>query len=268
VLDGNRVEVLSNEASRFSVLSRLSAAAGFELELGEAGDRPFSVHIEPTDLRLAVPILVGDLPYRADYVFDEARGGHVLQRLEVGAPASPGDGSLRGAGDASSGERRPRLADRRSPGAAELPPIRGIGRALAAAIGEDGRTRYVGEDAVEPEILEGLRSRDPEARATAAEEVDPDGDGLARLLALALDDPDPKVRAVATAQLADGDSFGSTSGLLDALDDPDRTVVLAAIEALSDTGDASVLFALEPLRRSRDSEIRTAAEEAIETLEF
>ncbi len=268
VLDGHRVEVLSNEASRFSVLTRLATAAGFELELGNAEDRPFSVHIEPTDLRLAVPILVGDLQYRADYVFDEGRGGHILQRLEVGTPASPEIGSQQGGGYASGRERRPRPAARGAPGRAEVPRIQGIGRALAVAIGEDGRERYVGDEVVEAEILEALRSRDPEARATAAEEVDPEGDGLARLLTLALDDPDPKVRAVAAAQLADGDSFGATSGLLDALGDPDRRVVLAAIEALSDTGDASVLFALEPLRMSRDREIRTAAEEAIETLEF
>jgi hypothetical protein len=265
-LTGNRVEVLSNEAPRLSVLRRLATVADFELEVGDAEDQPLSVHIEPTDLRLAVPILAGDLRYRVDYAFDAERGGHVLRRLEIGAPASSGVG-LQQWGRSGAGEERTRSPDRRAPGRAGVSPVQGIGRALATAIGEDGRERFEEED-VEREVLEALGSRDPEARASAAEEIDPEGNGLARLLTLALDDPDPKVRAVATAQLADGDSFGAMSGLLDALGDPDRMVVLEAIEGLSATGDSSVLFALEPLRRSRDAEIRSAAEEAIDSLEF
>jgi hypothetical protein len=266
-LDGSRVEVLSNGASRLTVLRRLATTADFELAVGEVEDQPLTVHIEPTDLRLAVPILVGDLRYRADYAFDGQGGRHQLERLEIGTFA-PSELAASRWGPAGSGEEpRPRSADRRGPGEARGSPVRGIGRVLASAVAAAGGQSFQDEEE-EREILAALESRDPRVRAGAAENIEPFGRGVAPLLTLALEDPDPGVRAAATAQLAYGDSYAAVSGLLDALGDPDRAVVLEAIEGIASSGDESLLFALEPLRKSGDKDIRRAAEEAVTSLEF
>ena len=103
-------------------------------------------------------------------------------------------------------------------------------------------------------------------RAEAASEIEPEGEGLLRLLDLLARDDDPAVRTAAVVQLEDADSYAAVKGLLQALKDPDREVVLATIEALEFAGDESIIVNLEPLLEHRDAEIRAATEEAIDFL--
>ena len=64
----------------------------------------------------------------------------------------------------------------------------------------------------------------------------------------------------------DSEAFAAVEGLIMALDDPDRGVVLQAIESLEFAGDESVIPALSPLLDDSDRAIREAAAEAIEFL--
>jgi HEAT repeat protein len=124
------------------------------------------------------------------------------------------------------------------------------------------------EDAREQaDWIERLADRDPRSRAEAASEVEPEGRGLDALLGLVYSDPDPSVRVAAVSQLEDSDAHAAVEGLISALGDRDRRVVLEAIDALEFAGDESIIPSLEPLLDSPDPEIREAASEAIEFLE-
>ena len=115
--------------------------------------------------------------------------------------------------------------------------------------------------------IEQLTSRDPSVRAEAASEIDPEGPGLGALLDIVYEDPDPAVRTAAVSQLEDSDTHAAVEGLIAALNDDDRGVVLEAIDALEFAGDETVIPRLEPFLESPDAEVREAAAEAIEFLE-
>jgi HEAT repeat protein len=116
------------------------------------------------------------------------------------------------------------------------------------------------------EALNNLRSSDPEVRADAVLDIEPEGVGL-RTLVDTLGDPDKEVRLAVVSQLEDAESPEATSGLVRALGDSDPEVVLEAIDALEFVGDQNVVGDLRRLLDSPNAEIKEAAQDAIEYLE-
>jgi HEAT repeat protein len=116
------------------------------------------------------------------------------------------------------------------------------------------------------EALRDLKSSDPEVRADALLEIEPEGAGISHLTD-ALRDPDPEVRMAAIGQLEDGESRESIEALELALDDRDPEVVIEAIDALEYVGDSSAISSLERLLNHPNEEVREAALDAIDYLE-
>ena len=120
--------------------------------------------------------------------------------------------------------------------------------------------------AVLAEALNNLRSPDPEVRADAVLDIEPEGVGL-RTLVDTLGDPDKDVRLAVVSQLEDAESPEAVAGLVRALQDGDSDVVLEAIDALEFVGDQNVVGDLRRLLDSKNPEIKEAAQDAIEYLE-
>jgi hypothetical protein len=124
-----------------------------------------------------------------------------------------------------------------------------------------------------PDAREALRDRedprlattlDPEAsaeRVSRTESLNAAGDDLGTLLATLASDPDPAVRVAAADLLAESERAEAIDGLLLALEDPSREVVLQALETLALVGGPDILPSIEPLLDHDDAEIREAAED-------
>lgn len=76
----------------------------------------------------------------------------------------------------------------------------------------------------------------------------------------------PEMRAFAAEQLGKMKSEGTLPALIEALDDPEPAVVVAAIWALELAGDPKAIPALEKLESHEDPEVRSAAQQVIEAL--
>jgi hypothetical protein len=121
-------------------------------------------------------------------------------------------------------------------------------------------------EAVEPEILDKLRSGYPVERIEGLQELDADGVGLDLALELLDWDGNAEVRLAAVEKVSEGLGYSAVAGLVRALDDPDPRVVVAAIHGLENAGDDSVVPELEPLLQHRDDRVRTVAAAALELL--
>ncbi len=272
-VSGGRVTVISNGAGRVSVLDRLAQMGGFELELGAFEDRPLFARVERADLRSALPILIAGSAYSVDYRFVPELGAHALARLRLGEalPAGSAAGSPESGLTASlpseGSELDPSARRESSEGATAEPAggLAGLATALARGAASQADPHREAERA---SLRAELESSDPDDRASAVADIEPEGEGLELLVDLLAGDPDPGVRTAAAEQLADGEGYAAVRALVDALADPDREVVLEAIESLELAGDASVVPDLEPLLEHPDAEIRGAAEEALDFLAF
>jgi HEAT repeat protein len=145
--------------------------------------------------------------------------------------------------------------------------------------GEDAEVRIAVAEAIEQlsgselatletdELLRRTDDPDPEVRLRAAMVLEPEEEGLNRLVDLLANDPDPRVRAAATVSLENSELFGAMEALLAALNDPNPEVVVEVIDSLEFAGDASTIRHLEPLLAHEDSSVREAASGAIAFLE-
>jgi hypothetical protein len=156
-------------------------------------------------------------------------------------PSRKADSSLRAAADSNldMGTSIPSAAD--APDAREAPRF-----------GEDPRLEA---------------TLDPEASAERVyqiESLDAEGDDLGTLLDVLASDPDPAVRVAAADLLAESNrGEEAIDGLLLALGDPSREVVLQALETLALVGEKEIVPSVEPLLDHSDAEIRKAAEDTL-----
>ena len=246
VVEG-RVTLSSNAAPLLDVLERLSEAAHFELQASGLAGRLSSVRIDGLPLAEALPLLLGDVPYQTEYAFDAETRDHYLARLRVGeeevaATAAAAD-ELAPNGPETARREVARLDER--PDAAREPRDLELEQA---------------------ELLALLESPDAELRAEAAWNLEPEGEGLTRLIEVLASDPDPRVRVAATGSLENAETFAAVRALVDALDDPDPEVVLEVIDSLEFAGDESNVDDLAPLLLHPDPRVRETAAEAIEFL--
>lgn len=235
---GGAVSVDAFAAPRRPLLQQLAERAGFALE-AEPGEWPaLTLRIDAQPLAAALPLLVGEFEYRAEWVREQ--GVHRLAKLTVGAPRAGAltmDGSTLRPGE---------VAD-------------SLQRALQEV--RDGEASLSPEDA-----LAQLDDADPEARVRAVLALEAEEEGLAALVRAIESDPDPRVRAAATVGLEDSEDFAAVQALVGALDDPDPEVITEAIDSLEFAGDASVVPYLQPLLAHADARVRNAAANAIRLL--
>jgi hypothetical protein len=247
---GGRVTLSSNAAPLLDVLERLAEAAQFELRAGGLAGRLSTARIDDLPLSEALPRLLGDIPYQTEYAFDLESRAHYLARLRVGEEA---------------------VSETPAAEARELAPpsdAADAGRREAPRPGErpDAARESRDIEREQAELLAQLESPDAELRAEAAWNLEPEGEGLTRLIEVLASDPDPRVRVAATGSLENAETFAAVRALVDALDDPDPEVVLEVIDSLEFAGDESNVDDLAPLLLHPDPRVRETAAEAIEFL--
>jgi hypothetical protein len=233
------VSVDAVEAPRRPLVEALAQRAGFALEAAPGAWPPLTLRLDAQPLEVALPLLVGELEYRAEWT--SADGAHRLAKLVVGGPRSDG-----ASGDASL--RPGEVSD-------------ALERALKA-LHDDERPMS------EEEALRRLQDEDAETRLRAVLALDGEGEeALTALIGAIERDPDPRVRAAATVGLEESEEFAAVQALVGALDDPNAEVVVEAIDSLEFAGDASVVVSLQPLLAHSDARVRKAAADAIRLLE-
>jgi hypothetical protein len=225
-------------APRLPLLERLANDASFDLVTEASELPPLTLRVDAAPLELALPLLVGDLAYSAEW--STSHGQHRLVKLTVGAHElrtvdATSDGSL------PEGEVSATLE-----------------RAIAALGAEplsETETKATAARFADP---------DPEQRVQAALVLEPEGEQLKTLCDLLAHDPDPRVRAAATTSLENSEDFAAVRALVDALRDPNPEVVIEAIDSLEFAADESVTRDLEPLLAHDDARVRQRAADAIE----
>jgi hypothetical protein len=113
----------------------------------------------------------------------------------------------------------------------------------------------------DPRLTETL---DPEYSAQRLAEISKlkaAGDDLESVLDALENDPDPAVRVAAADLLAESERREAVDGLLRALEDPSKAVVVQALQTLSLVGEADIIPRIEPLLDSPDPEISGVAKE-------
>lgn len=242
-IDAGAITLRANAAPRRRLLERLSHALSFELAATDVGDEPITLETEAATLRDLLPLLLPDRAYRVDYRFDAVNARHAVARLEIGAAGA-------------SQVRRPQSAPAQQAaalaGPAEPDPAPPAARSLQRREPPQAWSA----------LMQQLDESDAEDRVEAIQKIEPDRDGLGVLIERLAADPSPLVRAAAARQLEDSDTLLAVDALIRALSDPDRRVVLDAIDALEFTDDESVADDLAPLTQHPDREIAEAAIEA------
>jgi HEAT repeat protein len=233
------VSVDALAAPREPLLRQLARDAEFALASDGSEWPPLTLRIDAIPLELALPRLVGDLGYDAEW--QTRNGGHRLVKLTVGTDrprAQPGgpDEVDAAAADVSATLERALEAQSAMPPSPEE-------RAAQAALVTDP---------------------DPEQRIRAALALEPEGEGLKQLLDMLANDPDPRVRAATTASIENSEEFAAVRALVDALHDPNPEVVVEVIDSLEFAADASIVPDLEPLLGHEDPRVRQRAAEAID----
>ncbi|MCZ6463623.1 MAG: HEAT repeat domain-containing protein [Proteobacteria bacterium] len=244
------VSLRANDAPLGRILRWIGGVGRFELELPDDDALP-TVALEIGEMALpgALPLLLAGFDYEVEMAPHHRTGQSVVRRLSVrpagtGAPDPPGEVA----------------APAESPRARPPDPV------VEAHRRERGERRERRE-AEQARWIAMLQSSDPAVRSDAAEELDPRGPGLEKLVELVRDDPDPEVRAVAVSRLEDADAHTAVAALVAALDDSDAQVVLAAIDALEFSGDETILPWLEALADHPDGAVQEAAADAIDFLQ-
>jgi hypothetical protein len=259
------LSVAANAAPRLPLFERLAEAAEFALET-DGGDWPLlTVRFDDLVLEQALPRLVGDLTYRAEWVAEKGGGPHRLASLVVGERVA----ETRSPASERAERHKPGVAPATRAGTAVAETLRDRrATVVGAAVAEVLRDRWApGEPELEAdELLARLDDPDPEIRLRAAIEIEPEGEALDRLADLLVNDPDPRVRAATIESLESAESYGAVEALVVALDDPDPDFVLEVIDSLEFAGDASNVWHLEPLLEHPDPRVREAAADAIDFL--
>jgi hypothetical protein len=242
--ENGRVSMVSNRYPRIGLLGKLSREVGFEMTRPEPAARGANVTLRLIDATVeeAIATALTGVEFQIHYVYDAEQKRSVLSRVNLGGPRS--DLARR---DARGRESRGTRNDR--------DPAR--------------RTRRERSDSRSDEIAVALGSSDPAVRSEAVQRLEPEGEELETLEDLLANDQSPAVRRSAAERLETSDSGSAIDALVDALNDPDVSVVLAAIDALefaADTEHIPMILASGGDRHA-NPEVREAFGDMIEFLE-
>lgn len=253
-----RVTVVCQAAPRGLLLEKLARQAGFELT-GELDARPLTLDLKAQPLEPVIAVLLQDLPYRAQWKYNATTDRHALSRLEVGeiavVPESPEVAAERAKRRAMADSLRAQAREQREKGVSEEQKAE-----LAARREERARSQA--------DLLEQLRSSNPDMRIEAVEGLEPDGPALEAVLDVLKNDPDARVRQKAAAQAGEGDGFLACSGLIESLGDRDSAVVLQALDSLEFTCDETVApLVRQRCAQSADPDVKARCAEAIDFMQ-
>jgi hypothetical protein len=238
------VTALANQVNRGAVLAAIAEQAGFTIELRGDGrlGAPVDLNTDREPLELVLARLLQGVPHSVAY--DDEGAAPRLSLLAIGS----GDGVAISAAGNEPRSGRKRLSRR-------------------VLTREEEREHVERVERMRAESLARLDSSDPEVRSDGVQWVDvTTTEGFAAAKERLAIDESPEVRVAAAEALIEGD-VGAVQPLLQALEDPDQRVVLAALDALEFVGDETTVPHLEPLLKHRDVEIRERTVEAIEFLE-
>lgn len=252
-LADDRVWLRSQVVSRAVLLLQLAETAGFAVEAGELPERALTLRLEGEPLGQAVAAVLEGMAFEVAYGYDEQAHRHRLVRVRVGeqtpTPGAPAESS-----------------PAPPPAAVVLRDL--LATQLEGDTGDAEQEQRRAQTEARADALSRLGHPNPVIRADAVSYLEPSGPELPQLRSIASNDPDPRVRAAAVSQLAEGESYVALEGVIEALDDPDPAVVIEAIEELALQDDTSVVRYLRALQSHEDPEIAAAATEAVEFLEF
>ncbi len=240
--------LLANAAPRRSLLEALSRQLGFELVAPDVGDEPITTRIEGGHLRDALPDLLPDRAYRVEYGVDPTTARHEVARLEI----------------AASGLQAMTKPAERTP--EHRPAEEGTIEAYPATSARSSLEERSKERIDWKEIALRLDDADAEERIETLQQIDPEGDGVALIADRLARDPDPRVRLAAAQRFEFAETLAAVDALLEALHDPHKAVVLAAIDALEFSDDTTIAEDLTRMRPHPDPQIDEALEEAIDFL--
>jgi hypothetical protein len=243
-VDGEKVTLLANAAPRLPVLQRLARALGFTLVAPDVFDEPITVNGVDVELRDLLPQLLPDRPYAVAYNYDAVERVHRVARLEIGLLGTVSAPGL--------------TASKRATNT--VGPLEDVAREKSAP---RQRRPAPARELSWHKVLEQLDDSDWEERSAAIDQIEPKGEGLAVLVERLANDPHAKVRGAAAEQLGGSDTLLAIDALIAALQDPDKQVVLEAIDALEFTDDETVVKEIAPLQYHKDADIREAAADAV-----
>ena len=252
-----RVTLEANAAPVRPLLERLAAEARFELELEPVDWPPLTASFADVALAEALVRLIGNHDYTAQWRASAGGEEPQLALLRVGAEV---------VAESAAANRKEREAPSRDQ---DDPRARGKKSSVAGGIA--GTLAHAMRDRPpERETQEALLAKlhDPSAqvRMEAAAEIRPEGEGIHALSQLLANDPDPSVRAAASAGLELADDPAAVEALIAGLGDPEPSVVVEVLDSLEFAGDATVIPRIVPLLQHPDSAVREAAQDAIDFL--
>ncbi len=250
--DEGLVTVEAKDAPRVSVLKEIGAKAGFEV-MPTRRLQPHGVTLSLSRVSAleAIEALADDISYAL--LFDPAPEGEEGSRLTAVRIGLPSADQRRAS--------RERFAKAREAMRQGGRPGQGQGQG-------PGGMRIIRRPPMEREdVLAGVESNDVELREKAVSYLDAEGEDLDLLAKIVAEDDDPTVRATAAERLSHSESITSVRALVAALDDPEKEVVLEAIDGLSFVGDPGAIPDLKKKLSDPDPEVVEAAQDAIEFLE-
>ncbi len=247
------ISAFANAAPRLAVLLQLAEDADFLLEIHTSSWGTLTTELSDVTLRSAVPVIVGDAEYQAEWSFDPDTNQHRLLFLTVGTDltASPIPADIDAYSDTPPDPQEVAAQAEESMIVEILPEVLAERRAM---------------NVEQSELRKMLQDPDPRVRMEAAIEIEPEDEGLQDLVGLLLNDPDPGVRAAATVSLENADQIAGVNALVDALNDPNPMVVVEVIDSIEFACDESCTPKLAPLLDHADPRVRDAAAEAMDYL--
>ena len=245
----------ANAAPVRPLLERLAAEAHFELELEPVDWPPLTASFQDVALAEALPRLIGNHDYSAQWRASAGGEGPRLELLRVGDEVVADAKATHRKEREGPPQDEPRARGKKSSVAG------GIAGTLARALHERPLERETQEA-----LLEKLHDPSAQVRMDAAVEIRPEGEGIRALSQLLANDPDPGVRAAATAGLEIADDPAAVDALIAGLGDPDPAVVVEVLDSLEFAGDETVIPRIAPLLQHPDSAVREAAQDAIDFL--
>jgi HEAT repeats len=253
--ESGRVTLDANAAPVRPLLERLAAEARFELEIEPVDWPPLSASFADLSLAEALARVIGNRDYTAQWRASAGGAEPHLALLRVGAEVVADTAASRKQREFSREDQDDRAKGKKSSVAG------GVAGTLAHAL----RQRPP-ESETQEALLAKLQDSSAQVRRDAAAEIRPEGEGVHALSQLLANDPDPGVRAAATAGLEVADDPAAVQALIAGLGDPDPSVVVEVLDSLEFAGDATVIPRIVPLLQHPDSAVREAAQDAIDFL--
>ena len=237
-LSSGTVSIRANQVYELDLLNELATLADFQLLSGDVDWKIVNVDIEEQPLHAALGELLQDYPYEIVYAPNEDTQQEVLSEVVVGKLS-----------------------------AAEITASKDTTAANKALLKD---IEELSEDGQQLAYTQQLQNPDTEIRATAAKKVKPVGDAFNQLTDMLVKDPSPEVRIATTWALEMSDDPqvpAAIEALVKCLQDKDPAVVVGCIQSLDFLGDETTVQYLIPMLTHSDEDVRTAAADAIKSLQ-